>query len=68
MPEQQPRASENFRVFLDGKEVVGGMLTTAGLREGTSCALDGKPVRISEVVYDLTSGQIDEMHLEGVRE
>ena len=66
MRDEQPRASEKFRLFLDGKEVVGGRLTTAGLREGTLCALDGKPVRISEVVYDLASCEIDEIHLEEV--
>ena len=68
MPGERPRASEKFRVFLDGKEVVGGMLTTDGLSDGTLCTLDGKPVRISEVVYDLTSGEIDEIHLEEVQE
>ena len=65
MPDEQPRASEKFCVFLDGKEVVGN-LTTDGLSDGTLCTLDGKPVRISEVVYDLTSGEIDEIHLEEV--
>ena len=66
MPDEQPRASEKLRVFLDGKEVVGGVLTTDGLSDGTLCTLDGKPVRISEVVYDETSGEIDEIRLEEV--
>ena len=66
---EQPRASKKFRAFLDGKEVAGGRLTmTVSQREGALCTLGGKPVRIVEMVYDLTSGLIDEIHLEEVRE
>ena len=67
MPDEQPRASEKFRVFLDRKEVV-GVLETDDLSDGTLCTLDGRPVKIIEVVYDLTSGEIDEIYLEEVRE
>ena len=68
MPDEQPRASEKFRAFLDGEEFVsGGELTiTTGPREGRLCTLDGKVVKILKVVYDQTSGEIDEIHLEKV--
>ena len=39
---------------------------TDGLSEGTLCTLNGKPVRISEALYDLTSGEIDDVLLEEV--
>ncbi len=70
MPEELPRASKKFRAFLDGKEVAGGgwLTMTVSQREGALCTLGGKSVRIVEMVYDLTSGEIDEMHLEEVRE
>ena len=66
MPDEEHRVSEKFRAFLD-KEVAGGRLTMI-LRDGTLCTLDGKPVRVVEVMYDLSSGEIDEMHLEKVQE
>ena len=69
MPDEQPRASNKVRAFLDGEEVLEGKLTTTfSPRDGTLCTLDGKAVRILEVVYDEASGEIDEMHLEEVRE
>ena len=69
MPDEQPRVSKNFRAFLDGKEIAGGRLTmTVSQREGALCTLGGKAVRIVQMVYNLTSGQIDEIHLEEVRE
>ena len=65
MPDNEHRASEKFRVFLDGEEIVsGGELTiTDSLRDGMLCALDGKLVKLIEVVYD-PAGEIDEMYLE----
>ena len=69
MPHEQPRVSKNFRAFLDGEQVSGGKLTmTVSQREGALCTLCGKPVRIVKMVYDLTSGAVDEIHLEEVRE
>ena len=69
MPDEQLRASKKFRAFLNGKEIAGGRLTmTVSQTEGALCTLGGKPVRIVEMVYDLISGQIDEIHLEEVRE
>ena len=70
MPDEQPRVSEKFRVFLDGEEIVsGGELTiTDALRDGMLCALDGKLVKLLAVVYDQSSGEIDEIHVEEVRE
>ena len=69
MPDEQPRASEKFRAFLEGEEILKGALTiTVGPRDGTLCTLDGKAMRILEVVYDQSSGEIDEIYLEEVRE
>ena len=34
----------------------------------TLCTLNGKSVKIIEMVYDLTSGEVDEIHVEQVRE
>ena len=68
MPDEQPRASEK-RVFLDGERILGGDLTiTATPRDGTLCTLDGKPVKPVAVVYNEASGEINEIHLEEVRE
>ena len=69
MPDEQPRASKNFRAFLDGERVPRGSLTiTASPRDGMLCTLDGKVVKPVAVVYNEDSGEIDEMHLEEVRE
>ena len=69
MPDEQPRASEKFRVFLDGEEILEGALTvTYTPRDGTLCTLDGKAMRILEVLSDEASGEIDEIYLEEVRE
>jgi len=69
MPDEQPRPSEKFRAFLDGEEILEGKLTiTSSQRDGTLCTLDGKALRILEVVYDEASGEIDEIYLEEVRE
>ena len=66
MPDEQPRP---FRVFIDGKPISLGDLTiTASPRDGMFCTLDGKAVRILELMYDEASGEIDEIHLEEVRE
>ncbi len=67
MPDEQPRVFKKCRVFLGGKEVF-GVLETDDLSDGTLCTLDGRPVRISEALYDLTSGEVDEIHVEQVRE
>ena len=68
MPDEQPRPSEKFRVFLDGDLIPKGDLTiTFSERVGMFCTLDGKAVRILEVVCDVSSGEIDEMHLEEVQ-
>ena len=69
MPDERLRTSEKFRAFLDGEEVAKGDLTvTVSPRDGMFCTLDGKAVRILEVVYDQASGEIDEIRLEEVRE
>ena len=67
MPDEQPQASEKFRVFLDGDWIPQGDLTiTFSPRIGMFCTLNGKAVRILEVVCDLS--EIDEIYLERVRE
>ena len=69
MPDEQPRASKNFRAFLHGERVSRGSLTISVCpRDGMLCTLGGKVVKILEVVYDEASGEIDEIHLEEVRE
>ena len=69
MPDEKSRVSKNFRAFLDGKEIAEGKLTmTVSHREGALCTLGGKAVMITEMVYDLASGEIVEIHLEEVRE
>ena len=69
MPDKQLRASEKFRAFLDGEQVAKGDLTiTVSPRDGILCTLDGKVVKPVKVVYNQFSGEIDEMHLEEVRE
>ena len=69
MPDGPPRASQNFRAFLMGVEIPEGDLTiTITPRDGMLCTLGGMVVKILEVVYDEASGEIDEMHLEEVRE
>ena len=69
MPDEKSRVSKNCRVFLDGERASEGSLTlTVGPTDGMLCTLDGRPVKIIEVVYDLTSGEVDEIHLEEVRE
>ena len=69
MPDEQPRASKNYRVLLDGEEVTKGELTlTVRPRDGMLCTLDGKVVKPVKLVYDETSGEIVEIHLEEVRE
>ena len=65
----EPRASEKFRAFLDGEKVPKGNLTiTVSPRDGMLCTMNGKVVKPLKVVYDKTSGEIDEIHLEEVRE
>ena len=69
MPEEQPRASEKFRFFLDGEEILGGLITiTVGPVDGMLCTLGGKVMEILDVVYDPSSGEIDEFHLVEVQE
>ena len=69
MPDEQPRASKNYRVLLDGEQIPEGNLNiVSSPRDGMLCTLGGKVVKIREVVYDESSGEIDEMHLEEVRE
>ena len=75
MPDEQSRtskkfhASEKFRAFLHGERVTEGDLTiTITPRDGLLCTLGGKVVSILAVLYDQSSGEIDEMHLEEVRE
>ena len=68
MPDEQPRVSQKVLAYLGGKVVVGGTLITDSLSDGTLCTLNGKPVRISEALYDVTSGEVDEIHVEEVRE
>ncbi len=69
MTDEQPRPSEKFRVFLDGDWIPKGDLTiTFGPRVGMFCTLDGQAVRISEVVGDVPSGEIEEIHLEKAEE
>ena len=69
MPNEQPRASKNWRVFLDGERVTKRMLTiTVSPRDGMLCTLDGKVVKPVAVVRNEDSGEIDEIYLEEVRE
>ena len=69
MPDKHPRVSEKFRAFLDGEQVAKGELTvTVSPRDGMLCTLDGKVVKPVKVVYNQFSGEIEEMHLEEVRE
>ena len=69
MPDEQPRASETFRAFLGGEEIVRGckLTITNSLRDGMLCTLDGKVVTLLEVVYDEASGEIDEIYLAEVQ-
>ena len=63
------RASEKFRVFMDGKRVPRGELTlTAFPWDGALCSLDDQVVRVLEIIYQEFSGEVDEIHLEQVRE
>ncbi len=69
MPDEQPRASEKFRAFLDGELILGGIINiTVGPRDGLLCTVGGKVVKILKVVSDQSSGEIDEIYLEEVRE
>jgi len=69
MPDEQPRASEKFRAFLDGELILGGIIKiTAGPRDGMLCTVGGKVVKILKGVSDQSSGEIDEIYLEEVRE
>ena len=75
MPDEQLRASKkfraskNFRTFLDGEKVARGSLTISVCpRDGMLCTLGGKVVNILAVLYNETSGEIDEIYLEEVRE
>lgn len=69
MPDEQPRASEKFRVFLDGDWIPKGDLTiTFGPRVGMFCTLDGQDVRILEVLSDQSSGEVVEIYLEKMEE
>lgn len=69
MPDEQPRASKKLRVFLEGEEILEGKITiTFSPRDGTLCTLDGKAMKILEALYDESSGEIDEIYLEEVRE
>ena len=69
MPDEQTRAPQNFRAYLDGERIPEGDLTiVSSPRDGMFCALGGKAMRILEVVYDVASGEIDEIYLEEVRE
>ncbi len=69
MPDEQPRASKNCRVFLEGERVTEGSLTiSVSPRDGMLCTLDGKVVKPVAVVHNEDSGEIDEIYLEEVRE
>ncbi len=69
MPDEQPRASQNFRAYLDGERIPEGDLTiTVSPRDGMLCTLDGKVVKPVALKYNETSGEIDEIYLEEVRE
>ena len=57
------------RAFLDGEEVAkGDLIITITPRDGMLCTLGGKVVKFLEVEYNEDSGEIDEMHLEEVRQ
>ena len=65
----EPRPSKTFRAFLDGVQIPQGNLTiVASPRDGVLCTLDGKVVKPVAVMYNETSGEIDEIYLEEVRE
>ena len=68
MPDEQPRASKNCRVFLDGKKTKGSLTISVSPRDGMLCTLDGKVVKPVAVVRNDDSGEIDEIYLEEVRE
>ncbi len=64
MPDEQFRASEKVRVFLDGELIRGGLIIiTINPREGVLCTLGGKVMKILEVVYDPSSGEADKVYL-----
>ncbi len=53
----------------NGEQIPKGNLTiTASPRDGILCTLDGKVVKPVKVAYNQASGEIDEIHLEEVRE
>ena len=62
MPDEEPRASDKFRAFLGGELILGGLIVIT-IGEGMQCTLDGRVVNILEVVYDPSSGEIDEIYL-----
>ncbi len=65
MPDEQPRASQKFRAFLDGEQIPEGNLTiVSSPRDGMLCTLDGKVVKPVAVVHNEDSGEIYEIHLE----
>ena len=69
MTDEQPQPAERFRVFLDGDWIPKGDLTIAfGPRVGMFCTLDGQDVKVSELICDLSSGEIQEIHLERASE
>ena len=67
MPEEQPRASEKFRVFLDGEEILWAKIIIAAGPDGMLCTLGGKVVKILEMVHN-PSGEIDELYLAEVED
>ncbi len=64
MPDEQPRVSEKLRVFLEGKPIWGKLTITDSPRDGMLFTLDGKVVKLVTVVYNNSSGEIDEIYLE----
>ena len=63
MPDEEPRASEKLRVFLNGEEFRGGIVTITVGPDGMLCTADGKVVKILEMVHDPSSGEINQLYL-----
>ncbi len=69
MPDDEHQPLREFRIFLDGEEILeGDLILTISPRDGMLCTLNGKMMRPVALVYDEASGEIGEVHLEEVRE
>ena len=68
MPDEQPRVSEKLRIFIDGEPSWGKLTVTDSPRDGMLCTVDGKVMKFVAVVYNDSSGEIDEIYLEEVEE